>query len=99
MESASAHPFSDDGWELDRGNSYVRDILTERRDAYAKVGTIGRLSQRIEDEFLFWQLVVSLRLPPDELDKWTLGDMRSAAAVMDMRNDYSLAYQKMMETK
>lgn len=72
-------------------------MLTERRDNFNKLGGIGHLTGDVEDEYMFWNLVVTLRLPPSELDRWTLGEMRKATAVLDMKNDFSLAYQKLGE--
>lgn len=67
-------------------------MLTSRQKDLDAIGSIGHLSQAVEEEYIFWNIVVSLRLPPSEVDKWTLDEMRKATAVMDMRQDIKAAW-------
>ena len=41
---------------------------------------------------MFWNIVVNLRMPPSEVDSWTLEEMRKATAVMDMKQDFKSAW-------
>lgn len=41
---------------------------------------------------MFWNLVVNLRISPNNLEEWTLGEMRSVSAIMEMRQDYKKAW-------
>ena len=52
------------------------------------LGTVGFLSERLTTEALFWRLVCCLRLSLNEVDAWTLSEMRLAAAYLNMQNDY-----------
>lgn len=85
-------PLFNDGWFLDRGNGLAQKILNSRERDFEKVGEIGHLSQRLEEEFMFWNLVVNLRISPNNLEEWTLGEMRSVSAIMEMRQDYKKAW-------
>lgn len=67
-------------------------MLTSRQKDFNDLGIIGHLSQAVEDEYMFWNLVVNLRLSPSELDTWTLDEMRKATALLDMRQDYKSAW-------
>ncbi|SHL42471.1 hypothetical protein SAMN05720470_10847 [Fibrobacter sp. UWOV1] len=67
-------------------------MLTSRQNDFNDLGLIGHLSQAVEDEYIFWNLVVNLRLSPSELDTWTLDEMRKATALLDMRQDYKSAW-------
>lgn len=67
-------------------------MLSSRQNDFNVLGIIGHLSQAVEDEYMFWNLVVNLRLSPSELDTWTLDEMRKATALLDMRQDYKSAW-------
>ncbi len=67
-------------------------MLTSRQKDFNDLGIIGHLSQAVEDEYMFWNLVVNLRLSPSEIDTWTLDEMRKATALLDMRQDYKSAW-------
>lgn len=67
-------------------------MLSSRQKDFNDLGIIGHLSQAVEDEYMFWNLVVNLRLSPSELDTWTLDEMRKATALLDMRQDYKSAW-------
>lgn len=74
-------------------------MLETRRKDFNELGVIGQLSQEVEDEYMFWNLVVGLRLPPSELDTWTLEEMRKATAIIDMRQDYKSAWNAFFDVE
>lgn len=67
-------------------------MLATRQKDFSELGVIGHLSQDVDDEYIFWNLVVGLRLSPSEVDTWTLEEMRKATALLDMRQDYKSAW-------
>jgi hypothetical protein len=67
-------------------------MLSSRQKDFNDLGIIGHLSQAVEDEYMFWNLVVNLRLSPSEIETWTLDEMRKATALLDMRQDYKSAW-------
>lgn len=69
-------------------------MLEDRKTDMAGLGNIGQLSQAIEDEYIFWNIVVSLRLSPSEVDTWTLEEIKKVSAVLDMQQDYKSAWKK-----
>lgn len=74
-------------------------MLSSRQNDIRCIGNIGKLSEEIEDEYIFWNIVVKLRLSPSEVDKWTLDEMRKANAVMDMQQDYKSAFRVLYEDR
>lgn len=63
----------------------------------ADLGEIGRMGGRLAEEHMFWRLVCTLRLPPSEVDGWTLPEMRTACAYLDMSNDYRRVWGALAE--
>lgn len=74
--------------------------MSEEDDSDAdSIGEILILNEQMSTELLFWQLVCSLHLPLAEIDSWTLGEMRKAKAVLDMKSTYKRAWQTYFERK
>lgn len=67
-------------------------MLTTRQRDFNNLGMIGHLSDSVEDEYMFWNIVVNLKMSPSEVDNWTLEEMRKATAIMDMRQDFKSAW-------
>lgn len=67
-------------------------MLASREKDFVDLGIIGHLSQAVEDEYMFWNLVIALRLSPSEIDTWTLDEMRKATALLEMKQDYKSAW-------
>lgn len=74
-------------------------MLADDEEDNIGIGCVGFLSDRLLSESLFWRIVCSLRLSPFEVDKWTLTDMRMAAAYLDMQNDYKRIWNPYFEMK
>ena len=72
-------------------------MLSSRQSDLNRMGEIGHLSKEVDDEFLFWNLVVTLRMSPSEVDTWTLDEMRKATALLNMRQDYKSAIDTLYE--
>ena len=64
-----------------------------------ELGEIGHFSEKIAGEAMFWRLVCTIHMPPAELDRWTLGEMRSANAFLNMQQDYKRAWSSLYEMR
>lgn len=70
--------------------------VEDDRDQEA-LGVIGHMSRRLAREREFWRIVCALNLPPSEVDKWPLRDIRLCNAYLDMQSDYKRAFPVMYD--
>lgn len=64
-----------------------------------RIGNVGFLHDELSDEYGFWRLVTEKGFSPSELDNWSLDEIDKANAMLDMGNDWQMAYQEMIEAK
>jgi hypothetical protein len=74
-------------------------MLADDEEDAEGLGTVGNLSERLSTESMFWRLVCSLKVGKDEIDGWTLGEMRLASGYLDMQNDYKRIWPSYYELK
>lgn len=86
-------------WRLNYDNPVVRKMQADDEEDSDGLGVVGYPSEQLKTEALFWRLVCSLHLPKDEIDSWTLGEMRIAVAYLDMQNDYKRIWNPYFDMK
>lgn len=69
----------------------------ESEEEFDKIGEIGSTSKIMDEQVMFWRIVVNLHFTPSEVDKWTLEEMRIVSAFLKMQNDYKDAYSVLMD--
>ncbi|MBR6448354.1 MAG: hypothetical protein IKS96_07275 [Fibrobacter sp.] len=74
-------------------------MLADDEEDEEGIGNVGHMSDLLVTEALFWRLVCNLRLSPEDVDKWTLGEMRLADAYMTMKKDYKRIYHPYLKWK
>lgn len=63
-------------------------MLSEDEDDSEGLGNIGFMSEKLKSEALFWRIVCGMHLSLQEVDSWTLDEMRCASSWMEMQNDH-----------
>lgn len=84
---------------MNENNPVVRKMLADDEEDADGLGVVGFASDTLTTEAVFWKLVVNLHLPPSEVDKWTLEEMRLASAYMDMQADYRRIWSPYFDMK
>lgn len=74
-------------------------MLETDEDDSDYMGTVGKLSDKLAGELLFWKLVCTLRLSLTEVDSWTLEEMRLASAYNQMQSDYKRLWSSFYDLK
>jgi hypothetical protein len=82
-------------------NQYLRRSRKHRDEIWAKIGVVGSLAPEIDERWPILRLVVDLKMPLSEVEKWDIEDIMHLNSVLDMRSDYESAADayEAMETK
>jgi hypothetical protein len=64
-------------------------------DETIELGNVGSMAQGLSAEFPIWRLVTELKIPLADIEaNWTFDRIMKAQACLEMKADYSAAWQE-----
>ena len=68
-------------------NRYLKRSRKYREKVWNEIGDVGSLSPSVDERWPILRLVIELKMPLSEVEKWDLEDIRQLNAILDMRQD------------